>query len=75
MIMSTTTTHFNQALGLDEGPVSAVRRWRPFTQLRIVWEALGEGFAAARRYHELTARGMPHEPAASKVFHEHYQTR
>ena len=73
MIMSTTTTHFQQELGLYEGAKAALRRWRPFTHLRDLWEALGEGLAASRRYQQLTARGMPHEEAASRVFFEHYQ--
>lgn len=71
--MSTTTTDFDHALGLFDGAGTAQRRGKPFSQLRTIWEALGEGFAASKRYHELTARGMPHDQAASKVFLEHYQ--
>lgn len=73
--MSTTTTHFHEGLGLYDGAKPAVRRWKPLGQVRVLWQALGEGFTAARRYQELTARGVPHEHAASKVFFEHYQTK
>jgi hypothetical protein len=75
MIMSTTTTHFDPGVDLYEGTTPSVRYGKSFSQLRAIWEALGEGFAASKRYHELTARGLPHDQAASKVFLEHYQGR
>lgn len=37
-----------------------------------VWHALGEGFAAASLYQELTRQGFSHREAVSKVFLEHY---
>jgi hypothetical protein len=43
--------------------------------LRTYWSALTEGHAAARRYHELTARGTPHDVAVQRVFSEHFRAR
>lgn len=43
--------------------------------LRAYWTALCAGLAAARTYHELTARGVPHEQAAREVFELHLDTR
>ncbi len=43
--------------------------------LRTYWNALGDGLVAARRYHELTARGMAHDEAVTKIFDEHFDTR
>ena len=67
-----TITH--EAMDLYERSVRASPR-SFLTTLRLTWEGIGDGFAAARRYHELTRRGMPHETAASKVFFEHYSGR
>jgi hypothetical protein len=36
-------------------------------------EAMSDGHAAARRYHELRGRGYPHDKAASKVFSDHFR--
>lgn len=37
--------------------------WRIAIMLRIVSQSVGEGFAAHRRYHELTSKGIPHDMA------------
>jgi hypothetical protein len=73
MIMST-TTHFDGALGFEPAKPAAERR-NFLSRVITLWQALGEGFAAAKHYQQLTARGMSHEEAASKVFHEHYAAR
>lgn len=44
-------------------------------KLRILWEALSEGHAAAYRYRELMAHGKSADQAASQVFAEFYATR
>jgi hypothetical protein len=43
--------------------------------LRLLWEALSEGHAAAYRYRELIARGKTADEAASRVFAEFYASR
>jgi hypothetical protein len=74
MIMSTTTsTHGNAADYLAE--TGAPKFERVLSTLRRTMEGIAEGFAASRRYHELTARGMAHEQAASKVFLERFGGR
>ena len=73
--MSTTVTHFHESLSSFAPAKRALQRRNLLTDLRAVWDAAGEGFAAARRYQELTRRGMSHEQAASKVFFEHYAGR
>lgn len=39
------------------------------------WEALREGLAAARRYHELTTRGVEHSAAVRQIFDEHFASK
>ena len=70
-----TTTRYDDALELYSDAPRLPRLGRLYSTLRTTWDAIGEGFAASRRYHELTARGMPHEQAASKVFLEHFDGR
>ncbi len=43
--------------------------------LQTYWTALGAGLAAARAYHELTARGVAHEQAVRQVFELHLDGR
>ncbi len=71
--MSTSTRYGNAIDFLSE--TGTPRLGRIFSSLRRTLQGIGEGFAASRRYHELTARGMTHEQAASKVFLEHFGTR
>lgn len=44
-------------------------------EMVAVWESIGEGAAASRRYRELTARGMSHDAAAAKIFADHFAGR
>jgi hypothetical protein len=73
-IMST-TTRYGEAFGTYSDAPRIPRLGKVFSGLRGTWDAIGEGFAASRRYRELTARGMPHEQAASKVFFELFAGR
>jgi hypothetical protein len=41
-------------------------------KLRVLWEAMAEGHAAAYRYRELIAHGRSADQAASQVFTEFY---
>ena len=67
-----TTTHLHPGLDLYDVDSPASRHLKLLAGIVTVWQALVEGFAAAGRYQELTARGVPHGEAASKVFFEHY---
>jgi len=71
MIMSTIRS-YDDALDFFPAAKREPPRFNLLATIRAVWEALGEGLAASRRYHELTARGMSHDQAAAKVFFEHY---
>jgi hypothetical protein len=73
MTMSTISS-YDEALDFypDAKPTAATRFGGVFEQVRTVWEAMAEGHAAARRYHELTSRGMTHDEAASRVFADHF---
>jgi len=70
MIMSTNT------LDATVSFAPAVRPARPprgiFAALRDVVEATRQGISAARRYQQLTARGMAPDQAARRVFDEHF---
>ena len=70
-----TSTRYDDALGLYAATPRKPRLVRLFSGLRIAYQAIAEGFAASRHYHELTSRGMTHEQAASKVFSEHFGLR
>ena len=70
-----TTTRYDDAVELYSDAPRIPRLERLLSTLRATWVGVGEGFAASRRYHELTARGMAHEQAASKVFFEHFAGR
>ena len=70
-----TTTRYDDALELYSDAPRLPRLGKLFSGLRTTWDAIGEGFAASRRYHELTVGGMTHEQAASKVFFEHFGGR
>jgi len=43
--------------------------------VRTYWSAMFDGLAAARTYHELTTRGVPHEVAVEKMFDRHLANR
>ena len=70
-----TSTRYDDALGLYSAGPRLPRLGRLLSGLRIAYEAIGEGFAASRHYHELTSRGMTHQQAVSKVFFEHFDPR
>ena len=40
--------------------------------LRVYWNALGDGLAAARAYNELMRRGVPHDAAVRQIFDAHF---
>ena len=43
--------------------------------LKAYWAGLSDGLAAARAYHELTRRGVPHDEAVREVFEAHLDAR
>jgi len=43
--------------------------------IRIYWQAMDAGLEAARRYKDLTARGVVHDKAVREVFDEHFGAR
>jgi hypothetical protein len=43
--------------------------------MRIYWSAMREGLAAARAYHALTGRGVPHDTAVRRIFTDHFDAR
>jgi hypothetical protein len=50
-----------------------VRRF--FKGLKIYWNAIGEGAAAAHEYDALTRRGVAHEEAVEQIFEDHFSRR
>ncbi len=40
--------------------------------LRVYWNALGDGLAAARAYNDLMRRGVPHDVAVRQIFDAHF---
>ncbi len=64
---------FNEALDFYPSPRAAMSRFGGM--LQTYWSAMRHGLAAARAYHELTARGMPHETAVQQVFSDHFDAR
>ena len=71
-----TISSYDEALDFYPEAKRAAATSRSFTaKLRIVWESIAEGHAAASRYHQLTARGKSADEAASRVFAEFYGAR
>jgi hypothetical protein len=54
---------------------TATKGGKLVAKLRVLWEALAEGNAAAYRYRELISRGLTSDAAAAKVFAEFYTAR
>ena len=54
----------------EEGLVARLGRG-----LKVYWAGLADGLAAARAYHELTRRGVPHDRAVREVFEQHLDGR
>lgn len=58
---------------LDFYPASNDRPLARFGRtVRIYWNALADGLAAARTYHDLTRRGVAHDLAVRKIFNKHF---
>jgi hypothetical protein len=64
---------YNGAFDFQPGRTKGTRRGL-LSKVRLIAEAMREGHAAARRYRELTAGGMPHDKAAAQLFAELYPT-
>ena len=60
---------------LDFLPTAKKSPKRPglLAKIRLIAAAVHEGHVAARRYQELTARGVAHDKAAAQVFAELYR--
>ena len=67
---------FDEALDFYPSPRAARTVISRFGgMLQTYWSAMRDGIAAARAYHEMTARGVPHETAVQQVFSEHFDAR
>ena len=74
MIMSTISS-YDDALDFLPKAQTAPKGPGFLAKIRLVLEAMREGHEAARRYRELTVRGVPHDEAAQRVFSEVYARR
>jgi hypothetical protein len=70
-----TITSYDAALDLLPKAKTEPRRPRFLSSVLLVLQAMREGHEAARRYRELTVRGVPHDVAAHRVFSEVYGGR
>ena len=68
-----TITGYDDALDFLPAAKKGPKRPGLLAKIRLIAEAVHEGHVAARRYHELTARGIPHDKAATQVFAELYR--
>jgi hypothetical protein len=68
-----TITGYDDALDFLPTAEKGPKRPSLLAKIRLIAEAVHEGHVAARRYHELTARGIPHDKAATQVFAELYR--
>jgi hypothetical protein len=75
MNMSTITSYDDALDFLPKAGTAPNKRPNFLARVRLVLEAMREGHAAARRYRELTAHGVPHDEAARRVFSEVYSVR
>jgi hypothetical protein len=66
-----TLSSFDGALGFLPVPAKD-KRLGLSSKVRLIAEAMRDGYVAARRYRELTAHGVPHDKAAAQVFAELY---
>jgi hypothetical protein len=66
---------FDDALDFYPAPAHRRALSRFGGTLRTYWNAMRHGLAAARAYHEMTARGVPHETAVQHVFSDHFDAR
>jgi hypothetical protein len=67
MIMSTNTLDATVSFAPAERPARGI-----FAALWDFVEATRQGIAAARRYQQLTSRGLAPDQAARRVFDEHF---
>lgn len=71
-----TISSYDEALDFYPATKSASASAGSFmAKLRVLWDALSEGHAAAYRYRELIAHGKTADEAASRVFAEFYASR
>ena len=71
-----TISSYDEALDFYPEAKSASATGGSFTgKLRLLWESISEGHAAATRYNQLIARGKSADQAASQVFAEFYGVR
>lgn len=66
---------FDEALDFYPAPERQPALTRLGGTLRTYWAAMRQGLAAARAYHTMTARGVPHEIAVQQVFSDHFEDR
>ena len=67
-----TIDSFNDALDFYPAPAHRPALSRFGGTLRTYWNAMRDGLAAARAYHEMTSRGVPHDEAVRRVFDAHF---
>ena len=70
-----TITSYDDALDFLPKAETSPKRPRFLAKARLFLDAMREGHAAARRYRELTAHGVPHDEATRRVFSEVYSVR
>ena len=70
-----TIDSFNEALSFYPAPNYRLALARFGGSLRTYCDAMRDGLAAARAYHEMTARGVPHDAAVQRVFSDHFDAR
>jgi hypothetical protein len=69
------TLRFNDRLHLSSNGDGRAVLARLFATLATYWSALKAGHAASRAYHQLRARGTPHDIAVRQIFNDHFKGR
>ena len=72
MIMSTIKS-FDDALDFHPGSNHPAVLAQLVRTVAVYWEGFRDGLAAARSYHHLTLRGLPHDAAVQRVLREHFK--
>src|SRR5262245_39477088 len=70
-----TIDSLNDGLSFHPAPAHSPAPSRFGGTLRTYWDAMRDGLAAARVYHEMTSRGVPHDEAVRRVFDGHFDAR
>ena len=70
-----TADSFNDALDFYPARASRHALSRFGGSIRLYWNAMRDGLAAARAYHEMTSRGVPHDVAVRRVLSDHFEAR